>query len=208
MGNLARMYSVEGKYAQAEALSVKVLEIRRRVWGEEHPDTLHSMYGLAQLYREQARYGEAEPLYAKILEGRRRVLGPQHPDTTDVMASLGELRLKQGRYNEADPLLAEAVKTLEQVDPANWKRYYPKTLLGAALAGQKRYGEAEPLLLSGYAGLIQRKATIPAASKSHVAEAGDWIVQLYRDWGQPDKGTEWQSKLANENIDAIAIGRK
>jgi non-specific serine/threonine protein kinase/serine/threonine-protein kinase len=208
MGNLARMYSVEGKYAQAEALSVKVLEIRRRVSGEEHPDTLHSMYGLAQLYRQQARYGEAEPLYTKILEGCRRVLGPQHPDTTDVMVSLGELRLKQGRYNEAEPLLAEAEKTLEQVNPANWKRYYPKTVLGAALAGEKRYGEAEPLLLSGYTGLIQRKATIPAASKSHLAEAGDWIVQLYRDWGQPDKVTEWQSKLANENIDVIAIGRK
>ena len=208
MVNLAVVFLDEGKYAQAEALLAKVLEMARRVLGEDHPLTLTSMHNLAALRRYQARYAEAEQLDMKVLETRRRVLGPQHPATTDTMASLSELWLLGHRYAEPEPLLREALNTLQHTSPDSWKRYYLESLLGAALAGQKRYAEAEPLLLSGYAGLIQRKATIPAASKSNLADAADWIVQLYRDWGQPDKTTEWQSKLASENINVIAIQRK
>ena len=208
MVNLAVVFLDEGKYAQAEALLAKVLEMARRVLGEDHPLTLTSMHNLAALRRHQARYAEAEQLDMKVLETRRRVLGPQHPATTDTMASLSELWLLGHRYAEPEPLLREALNTLQHTSPDSWKRHYLESLLGAVLAGQKRYAEAEPLLLSGYAGLIQRKATIPAASKSNLADAADWIVQLYRDWGQPDKTTEWQSKLASENINVIAIQRK
>jgi tetratricopeptide (TPR) repeat protein len=202
MSNLARVYSHEGKDAQAEALNVKVLEIRRRVLGEEHPSTLISMENLAGLYRKQAKYAQAEPLYKKVLEIRRKALGPQHPQTTDVMTSLGGLRLEERRYDDAEPLVREALKILEQTSPDAWKRYYLQSLSGAVLTGQKRYADAEPLLLSGYAGLIQRKATIPTSSKSDLADAGDWIVQLYRDWGQPDKATEWQARLESEKTAA------
>jgi tetratricopeptide (TPR) repeat protein len=195
MNNLALVYFAEGKYAQAEALLAKVLEVERRVLGEEHPTTLSSMHNLAVLYRRQARYAEAEPVDMKVLEIQRRVLGLEHPDTTDTMASLSELWLREHRYTEPEPLLREAVNTAQQISPYNWERYYLQSLLGAALTGQKRYAEAEPFLLSGYAGMIQRKTTIPAPSRSNLTQAGEWIVQLYRNWGQPDKATEWQAKL-------------
>jgi len=208
MSNLAATYYREGKYAQAEALNAQVLEIQRRMLGEEHPDTLLSVHNLAVLYRRQGKYAQAEPLDLKVLEIRRRVLGPQHPATTDTMASLSELWLLEHRYTEPEPLLLEALNIVQQTSPDSWKRFYLQSLLGAALTGQKRYTEAEPLLLSGYTGMIQRKTTIPASSKSNLTQAGDWIIQLYRDWGQPDKATEWQAKLANENIGAIAIQGK
>ena len=37
--------------------------------------------------------------------------------------------------------------------------------MGATLLGQKKYAEAEPLLLAGYEGMKQREAKIPAAGK-------------------------------------------
>ena len=192
------MYSNEGRYAEAVTLQASVLEIRRRVLGEEHPNTLNSMNSLAGLYRRQAKYAEAEQLDKKVLEIRRRVLGPQHPDTTDSMASLSELWLLEQRYEEPELLLREALNTAPQTSPDTWQRYYLQSLLGASLAGQKRYADAEPLLLSGYTGMIQRKTTIRADSQSNLMQAGEWIVQLYRDWGQPDKATEWQAKLESE----------
>lgn len=208
MSNLARVYSEEGKYPQAEAMNAKALEVRRRVLGEEHPLTLSSMHNLAGVYRKQARYADAEPLYRKVLEVRRRVLGPQNPDTTDVMASLSELLLQERRYPDAEPLLREALSTLEKTSPDSWKHNYLQSLLGAALSGQKQYADAEPLLLSGYAGLIQRKATIPTPSKSDLTDAGDWVVQLYRDWGQPAKAAEWQARLDVEKTGAATALRK
>jgi hypothetical protein len=46
----------------------RVLELRRRVLGEEHPDTLLSMNNLALLYVYERKYGTAEPIYLKVLE--------------------------------------------------------------------------------------------------------------------------------------------
>jgi tetratricopeptide (TPR) repeat protein len=208
MNNLAATCYREGKYEQAEALSTKALEIGLRVLGEQHPNTLRSMSNLALLYFAKGDYAQAEAHYAKVLELERRVLGPQHPDAIDTMTSLSELWLLKQRYAEPEPLLREAVRTLQQARPDSWKRYYLESLLGATLTGQRRYADAEPLLLSGYTGMIQRKTTIPAYRRSNLTQAGDWIVELYRDWGQPDKATEWQAKLVNENIAAIAIQRK
>jgi len=63
------------------------------------------------------------------------------------------------------------------------------------LAGQRRYAEAEPLLLSGYQGMIERQATIPTDSAPEVEQAGDRIVQLYDDWGKPEQAAEWRAKI-------------
>ena len=47
-------------------------------------------------------------------------------------------------------------------DPARrWTTFNTKSLLGASLLGQKKYAEAEPLLVAGYSGLKQREAKIP-----------------------------------------------
>jgi len=39
-------------------------------------------------------------------------------------------------------------------------------MLGEAVAGQKQYAAAEPLLLQGYEGMRKREAKIPATSHS------------------------------------------
>ena len=68
----------------------QALEIRRRVLGPEHPDTLPSMNNLAQVYwRGQVRAGRA--LYSQTLEIQRRVLGPEHPDTLWSMGNLANV---------------------------------------------------------------------------------------------------------------------
>ena len=44
-------------------------------------------------------------------------------------------------------------------------------MLGGALLGQKKYAEAEPLLLAGYEGMKQREAKIPPEGKVRLTEA-------------------------------------
>jgi hypothetical protein len=82
------------------------------------------------------------------------------------------------------------------VEGANsWRRYCGQALVGASLSGQKRYAEAEPLLLSGYQGLKERQSAMPVATRHVASEAGTRIVQLYQDWGRPEKAGEWQIKV-------------
>ena len=42
--------------------------------------------------------------------------------------------------------------------PESWESYNCQSMLGGSLEGQKKYREAEPLLVSGYGGVIKRKA--------------------------------------------------
>jgi tetratricopeptide (TPR) repeat protein len=193
--NLALVYLEQGRYAQAEPLLTKVLEVFRRTEGEEHPDVLGAMSNLALLYRNEGKYELAEPLYLKALELQRRVLGPAYPRRLAVVNDLALLYVNQGRYAQAEALLHEALNSYQKSGNETWDRYNCQSLLGASLAGQKKYEEAEPLSVSGYEGMLQRETTIPAGSRFKLAHAGEWIVQLYKNWGKPEKAAVWKQKL-------------
>ncbi|HLK66813.1 MAG TPA: serine/threonine-protein kinase [Bryobacteraceae bacterium] len=192
--NLASVYRLEGKLSEAEPLQLKAVEVWRAVSGEEGPETLTSMSSLAALYQAQKRYPEAEELWSKVLESLRRTLGAKHPNAIDVMNSLGEVRIQQEKYALAESLIRESLGTVEAAAPNTWKRYYAQALLGASLAGQKRFSEAEPLLLSGHRGLRDRQSAIPAGTRRVVDETGQRIAELYKNWGQPDKALAWQAQ--------------
>jgi hypothetical protein len=65
-----------------------VIETRKRVLREEHPDTLSSMANLASTYRNQGRRKEAEELEVQVIETSLRVLREEHPDRLSSMANL------------------------------------------------------------------------------------------------------------------------
>ena len=64
------------------------MEARKKVLGQEHPDTLNSMANLASTFWSQGRWKEAEELGVQVVEARKRVLGQEHPDTLTCMANL------------------------------------------------------------------------------------------------------------------------
>jgi tetratricopeptide (TPR) repeat protein len=194
--NLARLYQDQRLFARAEPLFASILEIRRRTLGPEHPDTLNSMNSLARVYLDQKQFAQAQPLFVKVLEARRRVLGARHPDTLDTLVRLASLYLGQRESAQAEPLLREALQAQEQADPDSWQCSETRSLLGASLAGQARFSEAEPLLLAGYQGLVRWKDTLPWENRSAPQQAADRILRLYRDWQNPDKVAEWREKLA------------
>jgi hypothetical protein len=60
--------------------------------------------------------------------------------------------------------------------------------------GQKKFAEAEPLLLSAHAGLKEREARIPQFLKGHIAAAVDRLVELYVAQGQEEKAEAWRKQ--------------
>lgn len=194
MNNLALLYQYQGKYAQAESLLTKTLEVRQRVLGQQHPDTIISMNNLALLYASEGKYEIAEPLFIKTIEAQRRILGPEHPRRLASMNGLAAVYLKQHEYRAAEPLLRDTLSGYQNANLSTWARYRCESLLGASLAAQKQYPEAERLLLSGYEGLMKQKATIPWECQSVLTESAEWIVRLYDGRGRPDKASEWRQK--------------
>ena len=194
MNNLAEIYGAQRKYAQAEALFGQTLKIADRVWGAEHPNTLYILSDFASMYQRQGRYALAETYAAKALAGCRHAMGPEHPDTMGFAADLALAYLSQGKFAESEPLAREAMEFDRKKQPDDWQAFRAESLLGASLAGQKKYAEAEPLLLEGYQGMVARKDKIEVLNWYHLDRAREWIVQLYQAWGKPEKVAEWKKK--------------
>src|SRR5262249_51980171 len=93
----------------------------------------------------------------------------------------------------AEPLLRECLASRVNQRPDDWTTFYTRSLLGGALLGQKKFTEAEPLLLQGYEGMKQREARIPAPSRTaDVTEALERLAQLYTAWGKPGEAARWR----------------
>jgi hypothetical protein len=196
MNNLAVAYRAGKRYDDAEGLFARTLEARRRLLGPEHPDTLTSASNLATLYVFQGKDAIAEPLLRQVLDVRRRVIGDNHPDTIGTLVWLGRIGLHLSDYAGAETRLRAALSAYEQAGTDTWERYACRSLLGASLTGQVKYGEAEPLLISGYEGLRQRKAAIPGERRVDLDEAGRRIVQFYERRGDAAKAAEWKRTLS------------
>ncbi len=194
MCNLAYTYEFRGNYGPAEALFNQTLEISGRVLGSEHPSTLACLSDFASMYQRQGNYRLAETHAEQALLGLRRSLGPQHPDTITAMADLALAYLSQRRFIEAEPLAREVLEFNQQKQPDDWQRFRAESLLGASLAGQKKFTEAEPLLLEGYNGMLAREERIDVPDWYHIDRAHQWLVQLYQAWGKPEKAAEWRRK--------------
>jgi eukaryotic-like serine/threonine-protein kinase len=109
------------------------------------------------------------------------------------MVSAADLALayvSQGKFAESEPLAREAMETDQSQRPDDWQRFRAESLLGASLAGQKKYAQAEPLLLEGYQGMLGRKERIGVPDRYHLQLAHYWLVQLYKIWGKPQKAAE------------------
>jgi tetratricopeptide (TPR) repeat protein len=194
MGNLAEVYGAQGKYTQAEALFSQTLKTWSRVLGPDHPSTLNTLSDFTSMYQHQGKYALAETYAAQALAGRRHALGPEHPDTMASAADLGLAYVSQGKFTESEPLAREAMEFSRKKQPDDWQGFRAETLLGASLAGRKKYAEAEPLLLEGYQGMVARKDKIEVLNWYHLDRAREWIVQLYQQWGKPGKAAEWKKK--------------
>jgi pentatricopeptide repeat protein len=143
MGNV---YSNLGLYPRAQSLKQQSLEIRRRVLGPEHPDTLQSMNSLAVGLYLEGHYAEAEKLNRDTLDIRRRVLGPEHPDTLKSMNNLANCLGDGGHRAEAEKLDRETLDIQRRVLGPE----HPDTLgsmvnLAATISDEGRPAEAEKL---------------------------------------------------------------
>jgi hypothetical protein len=88
----------------------------------------------------------------------------------------------------------------EKSFPNDWAHFDSKSVLGASLAGQAKYAEAEPLLLSGYEGLTRESTHYsPGGRAARLPPAAGRIVQLYESWGKPEKAAEWRARAKSQD---------
>ena len=96
MSNLANFYVYQGDYQKAETLYLRVLELREKTQGANHPSTAQAIHNLAELYFFKGDYEKSEPLFRRALELREKLLGPDHPAVSRTLNGLSRLLALKG----------------------------------------------------------------------------------------------------------------
>ena len=161
LDNLGGLYSLQGKYTEAEPLLQGSLVIREKILGSEHPGISVSLNNLGTHYLRQRKYAEAEPLLQRSLVIREKILGPEHLDTVGSLRILALLYSQQGKYAEAEPFYQRALAIIEKMRGREHQELVP-TLSDLALLyyQQGKYAEAEPFFQRALS--IAEKAPDPA----------------------------------------------
>jgi CHAT domain-containing protein/Tfp pilus assembly protein PilF len=98
-----------GKYEEARPSGERILEIRERTLGSDHPDVAQSVHNLAILYSSKGDFARSELLYQRALAIREKVLGPEHPDLAASLSNLALLYSERGDYAKAEEFYGRAL---------------------------------------------------------------------------------------------------
>ena len=196
LSNLGATLITKGKYTEAEPLVLEGLELRRKVLGNAHTGTAGALYRLSDLRYRQGKYGEAEKAAQESIEIFKRALATPEDSTlfTNPLLEMGLILNKAGRLHEAEAYLRQALDIRTRLLPkGNLGIGKAEGALGECLTLQKRYADAEPLLLDSYE--ILESTTV--SNDARRTEALQRLVSLYEAWGKPQEAARYPSRLSS-----------
>jgi eukaryotic-like serine/threonine-protein kinase len=139
---VAAAYNSLELYPQARASYARVVDIRRRVLGPEHPATLRPMSALALAVFRTGNRSEGYRLASEALAAQRRVLSSTDPDALQTAWVIQTIL----RNNEDEYMHREEVAVRRRnLGPEHPDTLNAMTGLATALAAQGRLAEAEKL---------------------------------------------------------------
>jgi tetratricopeptide (TPR) repeat protein len=194
--NLVLAKLERGKVAEADALGTQGLEAALKAVGADHYATLGIENALSEVKLREGRLDEAERLRAAIHDSRLRHGGPENYNTLGSALALALVKVQLGRFAEAETLLRPVIIAWDKTRPGDWRALQCRNLMGAALAGQRRFGEAEALLVSSAEGLERRSSEVPAIDRHLIGEADKRVAEAYGAWGRADKASDWDKRAA------------
>ena len=192
LSNLGAVLIAKGKYSEAEPLVLEGLELRRKVLGNAHIGTGSALFRLSDLYYRQGKYSEAESAARESVEVFKRALAAPQDSTlfTNPLVEMGLILDKVGRIHEAETYLRQALEIRTRLLPkGNQLIGKAEGVLGECLTMQKRYADAEPLLLDSYQ--ILETTTVPNDARR--TEAARRLNLLYSKWGKPEQAARYNA---------------
>lgn len=200
LNNLAQLLEARNKPAEAEQLYREALAISRSTAAAGIPVMTICFGNLFDLCEKRGDKDQAIRLLKEHLQWIRANLPKESSDLARQLAMIGVSLLYLESWDDAEPVIREALAIRTAQEPDGWSTFNTKSMLGGVLLGQKKYAEAEPLLLEGYHGLKHHAHEIPPDTKDlRISESLQRLARLYTTWhaAAPDQGydvkaAEWQ----------------
>jgi tetratricopeptide (TPR) repeat protein len=197
VANLGVNYKDSGRVKEA----IPLLEEAYRS-SQKHPTLRFAGPQLLDAYAKAGKLAEAKKLIDELLANARKSLPKDSQQLAGQLATVGLRLLELKAFADAEPLLRECLAIREKTQPDVWTTFNTQSLLGGALFGQKKYADAEPLLVKGYEGMKAREknpgtdvARLSIATR--IPEALDRLIELYTATNKPDEAKKYQELRAN-----------
>ena len=157
LNDLGLIAAARGDYRAAESLFREALAGNRTSLGLKHPLVATNLNNLSRALVAQGKVDEAASMLQEALQIALPALGSEHQLIAIYKINLASVQLARKDAVAAEALLRQAlpirarapglVPTRRRAFPEDdWSVAAAKSLLGAALSAQSRYGEAEALL--------------------------------------------------------------
>ncbi|MGC9317530.1 MAG: protein kinase domain-containing protein, partial [Armatimonadota bacterium] len=138
-----------------------------RMAAERAPDDIDAQRDLADALAINGKYAEAAAVYRRVLRER--------PDDLEVRHELGRVLVADGRHREG----AYELRKVLEAHPSEEMERSAKIHLGAALAGQRRYGQARGLWLEVLEEEPQNARVAYLVATSYLGERNEPAAQHY-----------------------------
>lgn len=210
--NLGRLYHDQGKIEKAIKTLKSVLESRRVVLTDQHPDTLGTMFRLANVLNSQNDFENAKSLFLEYLNAIEKA-NPNTKRHWTTLEHVGNVLAENGDFEESIRHLRKCLITQAKAKANPLQIAQTKTFLGVAITGhadsleesskQKsaEFDEAEKLLISGHRELAQSDFGKTESGKEHVAEARQRLVHFYETRkadGDPEKALKLKTNPSSD----------
>jgi tetratricopeptide (TPR) repeat protein len=141
--NLGALYKRLNRFAEAEQMYTRALDLRRKRLPSLRPEIADSMNNLAEVYRLEGRYWEARNLIKAAVRALEQA-DPQSPDLPVFLNNWAGLERDLQHSDQAEQLLHEAWSRAEKSgEPANGSLAIVMNTLAQVLTDKHNYENAE-----------------------------------------------------------------
>jgi eukaryotic-like serine/threonine-protein kinase len=195
LNGLARWYLDDSQGEKALALlEPAAANIEQRGFLSEFADSV--IPATIQAHELVKDFERADQWRRKWMHHLESTFGKTSPEYALELSKFGLSLLQRGSAPEAEAVLRECLAIREAKEPDAWSTFFTYSTLGESLLAQKKFAEAEPLLLKGNEGLKARESDIPSDARIRFIQSLERLVRLYTEWEKPDQANSWKEKLA------------
>lgn len=194
--NLAFIYLDNKNYEASEKAFQKAYEIKLALLGENHPNVGLAFINLGMLYFIEEKYQRAESPLLSSVNLFNRTGATKDPILSLGYYWLGRVYLESDQLLKAETELRRSLKIREEIYPKNnFRIWSTRGELGVCLLEQKKYNEAEKLLV----GSLDFYKNDKNQDMKKITRYTEYCAILYKEIGNSSKAEFYQSELERLN---------
>jgi serine/threonine protein kinase/tetratricopeptide (TPR) repeat protein len=193
---VARNLRDRGLYAYSESLLREALDLRRKLYGNEHEEVATSLNELGLVLRRDGKPAEAEKCHREALAIQKKLHGEEHMILVESLNDLALALMEQDKFSDAETLFGQALALREEFSGG---RYINDAKLLDSLAfvllKQARWQEAD------------QKAHQALDLYQKFGRKGEEVATVLLNLGLISRGQGNLAKAEQFHRDALAIRR-